>query len=1117
MNKLFSTLCAGAVLATVGTTSASAIKLKADGAYNEKLYQVTVGTTGDSVLYMTKRADGNDSLYVKSLKALPANEFANTLWCVAVSKPAVQGQSYTFDFLNKSTGKKLAVDMKSLILGTGVTVTADHGLPVGTEIDGWAFSMKAGDNEIETGMPLYSYIPGKDSLAVLAYKNLNASSADVSALTKDHMVALTVEANDAAKAKMIADGYTFTIAVPKRLPLNAKALHTILGSRDSALINLGFYKKIGNKEQKLDHKKIQNNVFAQGLVAVDDATTGGVFLMKADKSAYLRIDTAYQNTSGEDFLTFTDTTKVATFNADKAAQKTGIYTFFFNYAPEGDSLFIKMDTAIYSANIGKGPFDVYRAGGDSTHVVLQDLEANQAWALTVGKDTIRTRIGLGFGTCSASASNKVSLANGLYTIKDKATGKYFAFPLHHNGTRREWIDFDEDSQLAAHMPAYQWIIRKTQTASVLAETSSIIIENREYPTEAGGAMTVQLYKDKDGKIYVATGELAGAELEIVAIDKETYPEAYNDPYLGYKHLDPAVIEYNVNKYKFKYFHPYATGENARYLSVGGEKDTLLYAKEYKAGASAFELKSSGKERNYGVTVVKDNPYHKIGIAQLKRTAYVIAQGTAVMDSIVNQKYAMANGVAVAELDSFYFKENNHYNGDDFYAILKAVEETAGKVEPKYSKAGVSDNNMTSPVGVQSLTSEERTSAFAISLDDTPLYRRFNNANIDEVETGVDSLIFYERYRNEYLMDETNENFLNETVDYLGIWSKDKAKGKLAFVVDTAWVVRGAGNGIKPQYLISVNRDDFGGKDAEACPLDHNHGFDADGKPLDKWSCSHANPAVPAFQRGKYLVSFADSVVKYGRTAEEALPYLDDDHAYTRVGFVEAIKKGDSLYILPNAYKSLKNEEINFELLVKENDELVKQHSVSPCPFIINLKNDHHKNVTWSFRYVYPEKALDVTEEGKDNSFLIESMAYTEKDGKYETVANGGEKHAIAPNVAAWLKNQNGCLVLTNEKSTFANAITGGDPALRFNIDRKGADDNYATDNEEIATSEVAVIAGEGQVTIANAAGKKVVITNILGQVVANTVITSSNAAIAAPQGVVVVAVEGEEAVKAIVK
>jgi hypothetical protein len=74
-----------------------------------------------------------------------------------------------------------------------------------------------------------------------------------------------------------------------------------------------------------------------------------------------------------------------------------------------------------------------------------------------------------------------------------------------------------------------------------------------------------------------------------------------------------------------------------------------------------------------------------------------------------------------------------------------------------------------------------------------------------------------------------------------------------------------------------------------------------------------------------------------------------------------------------------------------------------------------------------------------------------------------------------------------------------------------------TDNEEITTSEVKVIAGEGQVTIAGATGKKVVVTNVLGQVVANKVITSDNSVIAAPQGVVVVAVEGEEAVKAVVE
>ncbi len=89
-----------------------------------------------------------------------------------------------------------------------------------------------------------------------------------------------------------------------------------------------------------------------------------------------------------------------------------------------------------------------------------------------------------------------------------------------------------------------------------------------------------------------------------------------------------------------------------------------------------------------------------------------------------------------------------------------------------------------------------------------------------------------------------------------------------------------------------------------------------------------------------------------------------------------------------------------------------------------------------------------------------------------------------------------------------------DDALLFSVDKA----DMPTSNEAApSVSEVTVIAGEGQVTIAGAAGKKVVVSNILGQTVANTVITSDNAVIAAPQGVVVVAVEGEEAVKAIVK
>ena len=88
-----------------------------------------------------------------------------------------------------------------------------------------------------------------------------------------------------------------------------------------------------------------------------------------------------------------------------------------------------------------------------------------------------------------------------------------------------------------------------------------------------------------------------------------------------------------------------------------------------------------------------------------------------------------------------------------------------------------------------------------------------------------------------------------------------------------------------------------------------------------------------------------------------------------------------------------------------------------------------------------------------------------------------------------------------------------DMALRFIIEKQSA----PTANEGIEVSGVKVIAGNGQITIMGAAGKKVVVSNILGKVVANQTITTDNATIAVPAGIVAVAVEGEAAVKAIVK
>ena len=74
-----------------------------------------------------------------------------------------------------------------------------------------------------------------------------------------------------------------------------------------------------------------------------------------------------------------------------------------------------------------------------------------------------------------------------------------------------------------------------------------------------------------------------------------------------------------------------------------------------------------------------------------------------------------------------------------------------------------------------------------------------------------------------------------------------------------------------------------------------------------------------------------------------------------------------------------------------------------------------------------------------------------------------------------------------------------------------------TANESVSASEVKVIATDGAINIKNAAGKNVVISTILGQIVANEVLTSDNATISVPAGIAIVSVDGEEAVKVSVK
>ena len=680
-----------------------------------------------------------------------------------------------------------------------------------------------------------------------------------------------------------------------------------------------------------------------------------------------------------------------------------------------------------------------------------------------------------------------SLEDGVYTIKDAETGEYLGVHIYADSVAY----FTGGEAIAnmnfEHIPAFQWVIWKNDRTEARADVSPVTIVNREF-NDKNEFVINQLRKgEKEGQ-YI-WGLYPDRELIIEKVSQE----AVKDKYLGYKYVADDTLK--VNRYTFNYWHSF---NQDHYLALNAN-DTLLNVKT--TDASRFKLVKNA-EGNYGFNpedLPADAGDDLKDLAYLTRRSYTVdLQGAGSIYSNKEDQYMITEQPAAGDDAKaiFYFKENNEFTKDNgsklcYYALIDLEN---GAVEP--TKAGVVDND-TKALLWQQVISETRTSVFAVEKDNAPLYRRFNSELLDgAVDNQDDTLLlrFKEMYVDDYLMDETNENFQREGMNYLGIGDKGIAEAGLSFIVRPFNIGKSAQYEIKPQYLVYVNETEKEGTDLIPCDAtDHVH-MTVDGKPTtNPDSCFHATPAVDGFIRYNLLVSFADSAEAPNTPNDEKLYHFGKYH---RVGFVDAVEQDSVLYILGDNFKGVATADLDMEK--------VKEVAAS-IDLKAEVKKDNHHNFTWSFRYIDPAQAANEVEE--DRAFLIES----------NVEPKGNDAEAIAPQYAAWLKNQNNCLVLSDPtESEFEDAKTGGDNALIFNIE-KGSADDMATDNEEISTSEVVVIAGNGQITINGAAGKKVVVSNILGQVVANTVLTSDNATIAAPQGVVVVAVEGEEAVKAIVK
>ncbi|MBU3806856.1 MAG: hypothetical protein H9802_00270, partial [Candidatus Phocaeicola faecipullorum] len=199
--------------------------------------------------------------------------------------------------------------------------------------------------------------------------------------------------------------------------------------------------------------------------------------------------------------------------------------------------------------------------------------------------------------------------------------------------------------------------------------------------------------------------------------------------------------------------------------------------------------------------------------------------------------------------------------------------------------------------------------------------------------------------------------------------------------------------------------------------------------------------------GRFLVGLMDSAYVYNETHLHNNKFIneEDGERYAKLGFVEGYHTHDTLY--------LKRPNGTYDKIAMDRDEY--SHSIAK----------------FAFRYV----------DNEEGSFVIETGCKSWNKGEpTSTVSRGFIK---------WL---NGTLVV----------VPNIEAAEIFNMNED--ETRTPTANEEIsANGEVSVIATDGAVIVKGAEGKNVVVSTILGKVVANEVLNSDNETIAAPAGIVV--------------
>ena len=204
-----------------------------------------------------------------------------------------------------------------------------------------------------------------------------------------------------------------------------------------------------------------------------------------------------------------------------------------------------------------------------------------------------------------------------------------------------------------------------------------------------------------------------------------------------------------------------------------------------------------------------------------------------------------------------------------------------------------------------------------------------------------------------------------------------------------------------------------------------------------------HPALhPDTMYGRFLVNKIDSAVLASRSHNN--PYINDieaDEKELKLGFQWGYRTGDKLY-----------------LTAGKGGKVIE---------IINLGTPDFNKAKFAFKYV---------NEAVDKQFKVQTAWYD-----YDSAVKAGldNKDAWTWNNEGYLRSVNGVIVVTN-------GYTHGEEFLM------AQENSDPTANESINASSVVVAGTNGAVVVKGAEGKNVIVSTILGKVVANETVSSDN-------------------------